>query len=50
MATRVTAAAAPLVSCFDKVQRLVWEKQFHQMSNRRLARCLHMTDGNGEWR
>lgn len=46
MATRATAADVPSVSCFDEVKRLVWEKQFHQMSKPKSARCLHMADKN----
>lgn len=50
MAVRATAAAIPLVSHFDEVKRLVWEKQFHQMSQGKKARCLHMTDRKREGR
>lgn len=50
MATRATAVAVPLLSCLDEVKKLVWEKQFHQMSTRKRARCLHMKDRNGERR
>jgi len=50
MAARTTAVALPLASRFNEGKILVWEKQFHQMSKCKWARCLHMTDRDKEAR